>query len=813
MGKRLYLKVAAVIMAITALPMLSLTAQAQREVQVVELQKQPDGTEIHVPKTIEVPEKSAEEVAAAKRKAATATAEEDDLQYFLNNLAKTRAGESTVVIDLSTFSATTRETTLEVSNGLSLKFTNGTLKRGTGLAKGSPMIRISNGTVVEFDETVIISGENLTTNGSAVELQDASLRTAAWIGNTQWGTENSYSYCIYASSSLSKLEVVGGTIDGSIRYYGQNPIRFSSCSLTVLLHSSSSDVIFDGETVDFKQYTPEYNNSRVSTKSPIKKYRIYDQFNVLGDGVALMHGADDYQLTSSDVDKLGILLPSSSPLTISDYEKRLEGDSIVLRKKVKDIQSAINNAADNTETTINLDNYGELTTGILIPTGKKIKMTGTKNVTLASNFTGDYIFRTEGDAQLDITIPGFSASTYPKYAFVAGGGSSKIQINQYGESIMVYPNTLLYTENGGTIDCYSKITKTTFYNSTGGTINIYSDGDVLNPTAEEGSTTNITGKIFFSGTFTAEGTVSMRGDIISNLTNLVLGKNSLVTFTTNVTDAKNLIASFKNNDYTLGKAYIYFLGYDHIIKFSLLDDHTATIDRLKDEEGKYHKGILIVECDRQQVEAAWMLFATKLSALAEHLVVCEEDSATLDKKISENYSSGNLTSEEYAELSMHYDVLCRHIKTFRASLSDTEEYFKSVDKNSNYIYEEIRELESLITALENGLFAIKEEIASLQSDLDTILASHKKTFTNTDDLQDYLNSLAQNNETTPDDPAKVSVADGTELDDVEIPEGTHVEIDVDGNGGESGDDLQAYLNGLVTVKEGGSLTLRGNYTL
>ena len=95
-------------MAITALPVFSLTAQAQRQVHHTELQKQPDGTEVYVPKTIDVPEKSAEEVAAAKRKAATVTAEEDDLQYFLNNLAKTRAGESPVVIDLSTFSATTR---------------------------------------------------------------------------------------------------------------------------------------------------------------------------------------------------------------------------------------------------------------------------------------------------------------------------------------------------------------------------------------------------------------------------------------------------------------------------------------------------------------------------------------------------------------------------------------------------------------------------------------------------------------------------------------------------------------------------------
>ena len=216
MRNRLYLKVAAVIMAITALPVFSLTAQAQRQVHVTELQKQPDGTEVYVPKTIEVPEKSAEEVAAAKRKAATVTAEEDDLQYFLNNLAMTRAGESPVVIDLSTFSATTRETTLEVSNGLSLKFTNGTIKRGTGLPSNEPIIKISNGTVVEFDETVTISGENLSTNGRAVDVMDASLKTAAWIGNLKKGTEESYhNFAIYGGSSSSILEILGGTLENN----------------------------------------------------------------------------------------------------------------------------------------------------------------------------------------------------------------------------------------------------------------------------------------------------------------------------------------------------------------------------------------------------------------------------------------------------------------------------------------------------------------------------------------------------------------------------------------------------------------------
>lgn len=816
MRNRLYLKVAAVIMAITALPVFSLTAQAQQQVHVTELQKQPDGTEVYVPKTIEVPEKSAEEVAAAKRKAATVTAEEDDLQYFLNNLAMTRAGESPVVIDLSTFSATTRETTLEVNQGISLKFTNGAIRRGTGLAEGSHLIRISNGTIVEFDETVTISGENLLTQGQAVYLDDASLKTAAWIGNTQCGTESRYYPCIKAYSSSSKLEVLGGTTGhGGIWYDGTEPLVISGgthcCIFVSCFVGSGSDAVISGKNTEISAVSFKKNTSKLYLKSSIKFLRFDDMFDVISDGYAVATGYDGYQLTEDDLQMIEVTQYVGKG---NDYEKRLEGNSIVMRKKVKDLQTAINNAADNTETTINLDDYGELTTGILIPTGKKIKLTGTKNFMLASNFTGNYIFRTEGDAQLDITIPGFSASTYPKYAFVAGGGSSKIQINQYGESIIDYVNTLLYTENGGTIDCYSKITKITFYNSAGGTINIYSDGDVLNPTAEEGSTTNITGKLLFSGTFTAEGTVSMRGDIISNLTNLVLGKNSFVRFTTEVTGAGNLIASFKNNDYTLGKDYIHFLSSDYRIKFSgLLDGHTTTIGSYKGEDGKIHSCIRIVEYDKEKVSSEMSSIREKLDVLYDRENACNEALKVVAGAIEKNYSVGNLTSEEYEKLRESLFHIEADLQACYAILDYTNSLYKKVEEDRNYIYDSIEQLVAATDLHACRIAVIQEDIASLQRELDTILASHKKPFTNTDDLQDYLNSLAQNKETTPEDPAKVPVADGTEIKDIVIPEGTHVEIDIDGNGGESGDDLQAYLNGLVNVSEGSSLTIKGKWVV
>ena len=811
MRNRLYLKVAAVIMAIIALPVFSLTAQAQRQVQVMELQKQPDGTEVYVPKTIEVPEKSAEEVAAAKRKAATVIAEEDDLQYFLNNLAMTRAGESPVVIDLSTFSATTRETTLEVNQGISLKFTNGTLKRGTGLAKNAPLIRISNGTIVEFDETVTISGENLETNGYAVDLRDASLKTAAWIGNTQYGTENLYTLAIYASFPSSKLEVVGGQTEfGGIHYYGTEPLVISGGKHSWIIVSPyidfCADAVISGKNTEISDFTFAKNTSKLYLKSSVKDLGFYDHDNVISDGYAIATGYDGYQLTEDDLQMIKVTNYNTSVNDLNDYEKRLEGNSIVMRKIVKDLQSDINNAADGTETTFNISDYDELTKGILIPAGKKIKLTATSNVTLASNFTGDYIFRTEGDAQLDITIPGFSgysSTALPKYGLVAGGSASKIIVNQSGTNTLALPNTLLATENGGTIDCYANISTKGIYNAAGGTMNIYSESGEVETFTDDGGTVNITGPVKFYSTFTSLGTATLLSENVTSLAKLVLGKQSSMTFTSKWVKPNSLNISFKDNDYVLGQTYITFessttmLSGFETVRFTLQSEHSAYLDnnthQLSIEEVD---GAAILHLDATYVE------------LACKLEMCQADSKEIVDRLESYYKQGLLTEIEYRNYILQ-------IETINDDISVANQYLSTYQGLRPVFYgkKSVEVCERYAAELQARINWINAKIAELQYDLENLVASHKKPFTNTDDLQDYLNSLAQNNETTPEDPAKVPVADGTEIKDIVIPEGTHVEIDIDGNGGESTDDLQAYLNGLVNVNEGSSLTIKGKWVV
>lgn len=858
MKDKFYSRVAVMIMTVIW-QMVSITALAQRQVQVVEMQTQPDGTQIYVPKTIEVPEKSSEEMAAAKSKAATVTAEDDDLQYYLNHLPMTRAGESAVVIDLSTFKDTIRQTTLEVNQGISLKFTNGAIRRGEGIAKGDPVVMISNGTAVEFDETVILSGENLETNGPVVHVDNSSLKTAAFIGNTQCGGKNNYytsllvdwessgisssagskSINLYANSTPcnSKLEIVGGIISVGLSYGGDENMVMSGGQVGesgkgfislegkggVILSGGSvnyiscgnaeaaQDVFVTSDNVCLGSIAFHNTYSKLRLSQAHSNY-IYRRLQLcyhnpeIHDGLVVAVGENGYQISQDDISLMTLWYWYTNGDVLQDvslYKLCLEGNSVVVRKKVRDLQSDINNAPNNTETTINLDNYGELTTGILIPKGKKIKMTGTKNVTLASNFTGDYIFRTEGDAQLDITIPGFSgysSTSLPKYGFVAGYASSKIQVNQLGTNTLSLPNILLAVEKGATIDCYANISTKEIYIAPGGKMNIYSENGDVETFTDEGGTVNITGPVKFYSTLTSLGTASLLSENVTSLAKLVLGKQSSMTFTSKWVKPTSLNISFKDNDYVLDQTYITFessttmLSGFETVSFCLLDAHSAYFD--------YNaKQISIEEVDK----AALALIDEQYNSADTRANSCASKIRELHTSIEKYFSSGSLTADER-------DFYLAWLEKANAAL-DYGEYELSIinsvrpvfygKKSMPYYQEAIAYAEKWISEAE---WSIKE----LESELDSLVSSRKKTFSNTDDLQDFLNNLGKNNETTEDNPATVTIADGTVLDNIDIPEGTHVEMNVEGD---SNDDLQAFINGLVTVKYGSSLRLNGNYVV
>ncbi|MDY4926144.1 MAG: hypothetical protein SO142_02840, partial [Prevotella sp.] len=431
--------------------------------------------------------------------------------------------------------------------------------------------------------------------------------------------------------------------------------------------------------------------------------------------------------------------------------------------------------------------------------------TATYNVALAANFTGDYIFLTEGDAQLDITVPGFSgysSTALPKYGLVAGGSASKIIVNQSGTNTLALPNTLLATENDGTIDCYANISTKGIYNAAGGTMNIYSESGEVETFTDDGGTVNITGPVKFYSTFTSLGTATLLSENVTSLAKLVLGKQSSMTFTSKWVKPNSLNISFKDNDYVLDQTYITFessttmLSGFETVSFTLQSEHSAYLDN------NTHQ-LSIEEVDS---EAIRHLDATN-AEVACKLKICQSDSKEIEDRLESYYKQGLLTEIEYRNYILRIAAINDDISVANQYLSTYEGLHpvfygkKSVEVCERYAIE-----------LEDKICMISAEIDDLLCNLENLAASRKKPFTNTDDLQDYLNSLAGNNATTPSDPAKVSVEKGTNIEDLTIPKDTHVEIDIDGNGGGT-DDLQAYLNGLVNVSGGGSLTIKGKWVV
>lgn len=775
-------------------------ARAQQLVPMLELQTMEDGTQVYVKKMVEFSGGTTD----AMRNAQSVT--DDDLQNYLNRLSSTRSATNQTVIDLSKFSATTRETTLLISGGISVKFINGQLTRGKGLPESDPIVRISGGAEVDLDPSVTISGENLSTNGhAAVVVEDASLNTAARIVNLRQGDSFYMAYGINAKDKASNLKVYGsGGSRLDILYYGDNTVELSSCEV-VFYHESKGAVNFDGETVKLTYWPMEYwfHETKVITKSAISSFTLQfltlENVNNLGDGVALLYGSDDYQLTQNDLDKIDIQLSSLSSLNLSDYEKRLEGNSVVLRKKGgPDLQHDIDNAPDDIETTIDLDNYGALTTGILISGKKKIRMTGTKKIALADNFSGEYIFRTKDGAQLDITIPGFDwneGTNIPLNAFIAGYWNSTIEIGMYDDSSIYYPGNLMYTEKGGTIYCKALI-NTSFYNSAGGTIYLIDGGgEIKAPTAENLSDTRITGNYALYGTFTALGKASVGSYSLKSLSELILGYNSELTIEYGWSADSSLTISFLNDRYELDRPYIVFdnqtnwLSGFRNMSFKLKDGHSAYFDDDK-------HCISIEEVD----EDALSSFENQLDYLFEFFEVAMEKLCVLEAMTEENYAQGQLSKAEYYDM---HDI-CKTLQND----AEISRFKLSAIYGLRHVFYGVKSTEKYRLEVND----VKVELDLLNKKIDEAYDELEKRSrvpyepSSTDDLQDYLNQLKESGETTPDNPGVIVIPGNMVIDDIVIPENTNVEIDVK-------DDLQAYLDGLVTVGLGASLKLNGNYVV
>jgi hypothetical protein len=393
----------------------------------------------------------------------------DDLQAYLDRLASsvTRAATSdTIVVDLSTFSATARNSTLTVQS-LCYRFENGTLKRGANLPASSPIVAIINGADVIMDESVTISGENLTNNGTAVYVENSKLTTSANIINMKVGSTTGAMLAVMAGAA-SKIIVEGGEVYGLSMPLTDTEVRINGGNVTGPIYTSSDVYLNSNRTckATVKQFSPNADsNAKIilgagGLKQKLYYYLQYETSNItdgrtliLGDGCtegATSQPGRAYKISKADLDSLVV---RGAPYVSSGLSPKLESGRIVLRAPgLQDYIDALPD--DNQEHVINTDDFGVITTPTTIPQYLKVTLEGTKKLVIGASFTGSFLFKTEKGATLTFNVPDIvweEGAALPQIFFDAYGSDSEIKLNGVSGNQLAGANTLIHVENSATV--------------------------------------------------------------------------------------------------------------------------------------------------------------------------------------------------------------------------------------------------------------------------------------------------------------------------------------------------------------------------
>lgn len=312
------------------------------------------------------------------------------LQATLDNLSKslTRSTDDAVYdIDLSTMSDAdkTLTTTLEVRNGLHVRFINGTLTRITDAT--GPMVRVTNSSTLEIGKDAIFfnngidhtPGSTFTVNTSPVvslvkgnfiassngqigrmsmETKQPPLTTIgnnpfvdacvkieengckvdvkenAWIDGqircicetSEICIHNGFVDQIFVDEKSSNLEVFGGYI-GSISTNSMVSIRNGKVKRITAL--GACDINLSGSTAEYIDEISLYNGSKIGVSSALNaivKTGLYGKSWSENDVVAY---GNSYQLTKADLAK--VKLPQTDDY--NKYNLVLEDNKIVLKKQ------------------------------------------------------------------------------------------------------------------------------------------------------------------------------------------------------------------------------------------------------------------------------------------------------------------------------------------------------------------------------------------------------------------------------------------------------------------------------------------------
>lgn len=349
----------------------------------------------------------------------------DDLQEYINNSATMQTRASDVIeVDLSNFSATTRDKVLEISTGKKYRFTNGTLTAADSYT--GALLSVTNNSTVDWSTNAVMNPRTASdsdgSKSSLVELDNAIFYLTGGIINCYWTSDKTARFKAAVLKTINKstnnIYLNYGRIDGAIAINSSTDCVYENGGYVYAIYNESSSL---GAKIVCAVSNIEYieNNiggeqrNHVSICSSIKKTIVFqDGFFRNNTDVVLAEGTQKYQLTNADVQKIkyGTYI-SSTGYYDYDYEIYLENNQAKFRKKgcvltSDELQERLNAIAAkgtssyHTPDTIKIDPNGiTIDKYITVPTKCHAVLTG-GTIKLANKINSHYVFGIQNNAWL-----------------------------------------------------------------------------------------------------------------------------------------------------------------------------------------------------------------------------------------------------------------------------------------------------------------------------------------------------------------------------------------------------------------------------
>ena len=268
-----------------------------------------------------------------------AAAQVDDLQNYLDNLTnRASRADGFTDIDLSTFTATTRTSALQINNGIKVNFTNGKLVADNSY-KG-PIVEINDRSYVKISSTAsFVTGESTYDYEGFVNVKSGSLQLE---GGQLLNYRDNYPWQEMVDlfeDANNRFIMTDGYINGCISVHGGD-VQIDKGTITELIFQRSpTSVVRINGNANVHSFVNMLKDRQTypTIVSPLKYEMVfqtqYDNF----ENQIFAVGSDEYQLTQADLAKLKFIKDEDDP---KEYEFYLEGNSARVREKKARIHSA-----------------------------------------------------------------------------------------------------------------------------------------------------------------------------------------------------------------------------------------------------------------------------------------------------------------------------------------------------------------------------------------------------------------------------------------------------------------------------------------